>query len=201
MDIVIPNNNEEEFILMASRLGYNALCFLNSFDDYLANAGKFEAAGKKIKICRGIIANIKDVDKIHAKLGGKKAFIAIKSSGNDRELIEKSRANLIFSIEEDPRKDFMHQRAAGLNHILCKLAKEHKVIIGFSLGSILNSGSKHIIMGRMMQNLKICKKFNVRTIIASFAQTPYEMRAPHDLCALFGVLGSKMDFLKEQNLV
>ena len=34
IDIVIPNNNEEEFIVIAEKLGYNGLCFLYDLNDY-----------------------------------------------------------------------------------------------------------------------------------------------------------------------
>ena len=35
IDIVIPNNNEEEFITIAGKLGYKELLFLYSFDNYI----------------------------------------------------------------------------------------------------------------------------------------------------------------------
>ena len=41
MDVVIPNNNEEEFITMAEKLGYKALCFLYDINDYPNKQKKF----------------------------------------------------------------------------------------------------------------------------------------------------------------
>ena len=35
IDIVIPNNNEKEFVSIAEKLGYKTLCFLYNFDKYL----------------------------------------------------------------------------------------------------------------------------------------------------------------------
>ena len=87
------------------------------------------------------------------------------------------------------KKDFIHQRASGLNHILCKSAKDKGVMIGFSLSSILNTGDKHKILGRMTQNIGSCRKCKVKMIIASFARDPFGMRSPHDLIGLFKVLG------------
>jgi RNase P/RNase MRP subunit p30 len=85
-----------------------------------------------------------------------------------------------------------------LNHILCKSAKESNVTIGFSLSSILNAKNEHVALGRMMQNIKMCRKFRVKTIIASFAQKPFDMRSVHDLRSLFEILGCKNPaFLKE----
>ena len=131
-----------------------------------------------------------------SELKNKNIFVAIKSSSRDREIIEKLRPNIIFSLEENVRSDFIHQRASGLNHILCKLAEENNVIIGFSLRSILNTENKHEIFGRIMQNIKICRKFKVKTTIASFAHSPFEMRPMHDLISLFGILGLANPVLK-----
>jgi len=184
IDIVIPNKNEEEFILMAEKLGYSGLCFLYNFEDYI-NDKKFNK--NKIKVYNGVLAGNKDMNKIKDK----KVFVAVKSSNNDRDVIEKSKANIIFSFEDNTRKDFIHQRASGLNHILCKLVKENNVMIGFSLNLILNAENKAKVIGRMAQNIKLCNKFKVKTIIASFAMKPFEMRSTHDMISLFESLGLK----------
>jgi len=183
IDIVIPNNNEKEFVLIAEKLGYKELYFLYSIDHYL---NKKNIESKNIKISYGILADPKNIDKIKLK---DNVFIAIKNSENNREIIEVSKANLIFSIEENNKRDFMHQRASGLNQILCKLAKQNNVAIGFSLSSILDSKNKHVILGRIMQNIKLCRKYKVKTVIASFASNPYEMRSPYDIISLFVSLG------------
>lgn len=195
MDIVIPANNEEEFIEMAEKLGYKSLCFLYGANEYLNLPKKFESKG--IKIYTGILADSGNINKIGSKFSNTKVFVAVKSSNNDREVIEKSKADMIFCFEDSVKKDFIHQRASGLNHILCKLANKNNLIIGLSLISILNSKNKHVILGRMIQNIKICKKFKVRTIIASFAENPFDMRSIHDLKSLFAGLGyENPDFLK-----
>ena len=201
IDIVIPNNNEKEFIAIAEKLGFKGICFLYELKDYLAKQEKFVNDGKKIKIYNGILVNSKNIRKINTKSKSADAFIVAKSSNNDREAIEKSNADIIFSLEEGAKKDFIHQRASGLNHILCKLAKENNVIVGFSLSSILNARNKHEILGRIMQNIKICRKFKAKTIVGSFAEKPFEMRSAHDIISLFGILDLKSSvFLKESDI-
>lgn len=192
IDIVIPYNNEKEFISIAEKLGYKGLCFLYDFSTYLIKKEKInEIKDNKIKIHRGILANNKNIHKIKNKLKDENIFVAIKSDINDREIIEGSKADIIFSFENDTKRDFIHQRASGLNHILCRLAKENDVIIGFSLNSILNTEKKGVILGRIMQNIKLCRKFKVKTIMASFAESPFEMRSVHDIKSLFELLGGK----------
>ena len=200
IDITIPNNNEEEFITIAEKLGYRGLCFLYDFISY---SNKQEKSGKneKIKIYTGILADGKNIYKIKSKLKNEKVFVAAKSSDDDREIIKQAKADMVFSFEDNAKKDFIHHRASGLNQVLCKSANENDVIIGFSLRSVLNAENKSLILGRIMQNISICRKFKAKTAIASFAQKPFEMRSVHDVISLFEVLGCKNpDFLKDQDI-
>ena len=71
IDIVMPNNNEEEFIFIAKKLGYSGTCYLYNFYDY---CNKKEFADDKIKIYAGILAYEKDINKIKSKLKGKNIF-------------------------------------------------------------------------------------------------------------------------------
>jgi len=187
-DIVLPNNNEKKFIEIAGKLGYNELIFLYDYNEFLKKQNnKFDG---KIKIKLGILSDPRNIYNLKNKF--KNVLITIKSSENDREIIEKSKADLVFSLESTGKKDFMHQRGSGLNQVMCKLAKENNVAIGFSFSSILNSSKKYEILGRISQNIRLCRKYKVKTAIASFASKPYEMRAPRDLISLFVVLGMTM---------
>jgi len=187
MDVVIPDNNEEEFIAIARKLGYKTLYFLYDYDNYQSKKKNF-ADIQDIKIVNGILADSKNLKKIKNKTEEGSVFVAAKSSDKDMEVMEGSLANLIFSFEENQRKDFIHQRASGLNHILCSLARKNNIAIGFSLSSILNAKNTHEILGRIIQNLRMCRQFKVKTAIASFAKNPYEMRSMHDLMSLFKIL-------------
>jgi RNase P/RNase MRP subunit p30 len=97
----------------------------------------------------------------------------------------------MFGFEESERKDTMHQRYSGLNNVLCELAFRNKVKIAFSFSSILNtSGAQRAtLFGRMMQNISLCRKYKVKTLVGSFARSTFEMRSAKDLQSLFIVLG------------
>src|SRR3989338_8551340 len=184
-DIVIPNGNEDLFISMAERLGYKELMLLY-------DSSKFEEmqniqSNSKIKIRVGILAELKNMQKIKSKFKGH--FVAAKSSDSDRDVMEKVYADLIFSLEEASRKDFMHQRGSGLDNVLAKLAHDNSVSIGFSISSILSSKNKNIIMGRIMQNIRLCRKYKTKMVIASFAASPYHMRSPHDIISMLSFFG------------
>lgn len=87
------------------------------------------------------------------------------------------------------RKDFMHQRNSGLNHILCALAKQYNVSVGFSFSAILESNNRSALLGRIMQNIRLCRKYKVQIVIGSFAKNKWQVRNEKDLQAFFKVLG------------
>lgn len=187
-DIVIPKNNEAEFIEVAAKLGIKKLILLYDFDGYDEEKiqKKLDSAeNKKVNIEIGFLVSQKNLNKA-AKIS---RFLAAKSSEKDRFFIESKKVKIIYGFEESGKKDFMHQRASGLNHILCELAAKNHVAIGFSYSSITNNKNPAVIIGRMMQNIGLCRKYKASQTIASFSSNPFELRQPHDIISLFRLLG------------
>lgn len=192
IDLVLPKNNEKEFIEIAEKLKIDGLCFVYSFktrEDFLKKNEKIKKLQEKTKprLFSGLIADSKNISNAK-KLAN---LVIYKSTGNDRHAIEKSKANVVFGLETIAARDSMHSRNSGLNQVLCKLANKNNVIIGFSFSGILNTNGiiRSQILGRAMQNIRLCRKYNVKTIVASFAEKPYEMRPYHDLKSVFISLG------------
>jgi len=192
IDLVLAKNNEKEFIEIAERLGIGGICFVYSFknkNDFLQNQDKFNKLQEKteIKLFTGLIADSKNISK--AKKLSK--VVIYKSTGNDRQVIEKSKANIVFDLGTIATRDSMHHRNSGLNQILCKLANKNNIMIGFSFSSLLNTEGRirSQILGRMMQNIRLCRKYKVKTVIASFAEKPYDLRSCFDLKSVFVSLG------------
>jgi len=75
----------------------------------------------------------------------------------------------------------MHQRDSGLNHVLCKLANKNKIAIGINFSDLLKEKHLSKRIGRIMQNIKLCRKFKVNLVLASFAKDKHEQRNPKDL--------------------
>lgn len=184
MDIVFPDKNAQDFIEIAEKLGYSGLVLVYGAKADVPDLNKFRT---KIKLKAALLSPQKKVQS--ARLKSKLVFV--KAVEDNRFAFEKSMPDLVFAIEEAQPRDFMHQRGSGLNHIMCRFAKENNVKIGFSFNSILNSSgmSRAQVIGRMQQNILLCRKFKCRTVIASFAKDPYEMRAPKDLMAFFTEIG------------
>jgi len=183
-DIVFPNGNEREFIQMAERLGISELVLA-----YSRPPNALSSSTPKLKVRSAILAQPNQVQATKHKAG----FVITKAAANeqDRFLFEKAKPSIIFDLEQSARPDGLFQRNSGLNHIMAALAAKNEITIGFSFSSILNSSGfrRAQIIGRMAQNLVLCRKYKVKTLFASFAHSPPEMRSEHDLKSFFGLLG------------
>jgi len=169
-DFVFPSKNEPAFITLAERLGYDCLVFC-----YI-DAPPKSFPKTKIKI-KTATSNQKQ----------KAEYIISKDAKKVRQNIEHSKINIFYGLESQQKKDFMHQRASGLNHVLCKLMNKKSKSYAFSFNQILHApkSQQAKIIGRMSQNLKLCKKYKVKMVFGSFARSPLEMRSPHDLKVFF----------------
>ncbi len=161
IDIVVPNGNEKELLETALKLGYSGLCF--------AYSKPTDAPAK----CYSALLN----------KTGKADLILFEGSSIGKQ------CDAVFDLEKSDKRDIL-QRHSGLNHVLAKEAFDKRKIICFNFSSLLG-GRKEIIMGRMMQNIKLCQKYKTQMAIASFARYPQELRNPSDIESLFRLLGMK----------
>lgn len=190
IDIVLPKNNEAEFIEVASKLGIKKLYFIYDFDEFdkdKINKKSESIENKNIDIKTCLLINQKNLNKSY----NQSKLLVVKSSEQDRHFIESKKIRLIYGFEETPKKDYLHQRASGLNHHICELANKNNVAVGFSYSSLFNKNLifASAIIGRMIQNIKLCQKYKVKMVTGSFSDKPFDVRAPHDIASLFAMLG------------
>ena len=91
----------------------------------------------------------------------------------------------VGELEELEKKDGLHQRRSGLNHVILAQFKEKNVGVLFSYSLVQQSD----VLGRMMQNVMLCKKAGVSVELVSLARDPMQMRHPRDVAALGRILG------------
>ncbi|NQU98396.1 hypothetical protein HQ533_02930 [Candidatus Woesearchaeota archaeon] len=173
VDIVFPKGNEKEFIEKARVLGSSGIIFLYEKDDKKIFEKVKKLNPKNFKVYTGIVGKIS------------KKYDHVFSKGS-RQDFENKNVDIVFDLEKNPRKDSFHFRSSGLNQVLCSLAKENKIFVGFSFNSVLKAKDKGLVLGRMVQNVSLCKKYKVKMILASFASKPSELRYWKDLVS-FGV--------------
>ena len=176
IDLVLPSGNENEFVAMAERLGLTGLCFCYS--------GKPGMIPKSAKL------------KLYAASRGKQSSgscaLLVSSEPEDaRPALETRNIDLVFGLEGSPDRDPMKNRDSGLDHVLCSIAAQKDKIVAFDFSAVRASRGRRraVLLGRMMQNIVLCRKAKVKMSIASFARTPMQLRNPMDLAAFGEALG------------
>jgi len=191
-DIVFPNDNEGEFIKLAERLSIPSICFVYIFnrkDNQKARAEKLAKLQKETKLRLFLGLWVKKTETMQARKFAD--LILVKSTPENREVLEKREVDTLFGLEDNPKPDPMHYRYSSLNQVLCAIASQNRTIISFPFRMCLLADSERrmTLFGRISQNIRFCRKYKVPTALASFAQDPYEMRNPNDLASLGIVLG------------
>ncbi|MEK6960221.1 MAG: RNase P subunit p30 family protein [Nanoarchaeota archaeon] len=175
-DIVVPLRNEIEMMKMAKRLGYDTLVMA-----YTKEPKDALVPPEGLKIW---IASLE-------KPAQWATLCLARAKPDSRALFEHGALDGVYGLETVTPKDFIHHRGSGLNTVLADIASRKKKAVVFDFSILLNNtgGDRGVLIGRMSQNIKICRKSKPPLAIGSFATTPYRMRAPHDLRAVFEMIG------------
>ena len=111
----------------------------------------------------------------------------------NRIALENKKVEILVSPEKNDLKDKFNYRNSGLNQVLCRIASKNKVSIGFDFCLILRNTklqrAKYI--GRMVQNVKLCRKYRVSMIIGCFSENAIENRSLSTLKAFSKIIGIK----------
>ena len=180
LDIVFPRNNEKELAEMAASLGYDEIVF--AYDEQHLPRENFEFRKLKTRIA---VLNPKN------PLKARKNADMLVADKDARHCLEKTDIDIVFGLEAKEKRDFMKQRNSGLNHILCAIASRRGKTYGLDFRDVLMAKNRADIIGKMMQNMMLCRKYRVRTIIFSGATEPFEMRNYRDMKSFFEMMGRR----------
>ena len=152
-------------------------CFIFMYCDFVLASKdlEFEKFAKRLGFSRLVFKDD------FSKMGIAEA----KDYGTNRKLVETKRVKILVNPHINSNKDSLHFRTGGLDHVLCNLASKNNTAIGFSLDSLNNP----VVIGRVKQNIKLCRKYKVRMVFFTFAKNKYELRSVQDLLSLLRVLG------------
>lgn len=110
-----------------------------------------------------IVSNLNKADKNNFN-------IAIGGNYNlNKKILENKNIKLLLD-PEPLEEDFMKYKNSGLNQVLAKLAKKNSIGMGFSLErlSMLSKIEKARLFGKILQNIKLCNKYNLKYYIVNF---------------------------------
>ena len=185
-DIVFPSGNEEKLAKSGKELGFERLIFVYSA---VSDVKKISSS---VEIKYGVLVKEKNKNKLNKlidQIRSKGFLVLVEASEDDynRFVLERTKAEMIFGLEMSGKRDKMHYRRSGLDQVLCKITKEKGKIIAFNFKKILDK----VVLGRMIQNLRFCRKYKVKTLLGSFASKPEEMKSSSDLSSFLHLLEQK----------
>src|SRR3989344_6805063 len=105
-----------------------------------------------------------------------------------RFVLEKTEVKIVYGMENIHETDSLHYPRGGLDQILCRIAAENGKIVAFSFNEILNSIKRSKLLNRIEFNLRLCRKYKVKTGLFSFTEKKEEIRSKKDLEAFFRIL-------------
>ncbi len=180
MDYVFPNKNEQQFIHMAEHLGLHELTLVYPYQGAKEAREHILPTGT-LKLTLGFLCKAVDLGK-QLPPG---AVRITQADQNLRTMLEQHEHVHFYGAEKIFPKDGFHHRYSGLDPVLCALMQQHHHSYLLNLSHIIEAKEQHraLILGRMKQNLLLCRRFRVDYSVVTFAQTPYGMRSPHDIAS------------------
>ncbi len=181
LDFVKPHNNEQDFSELAEILGLK-LCFV--YDKLTKNTTKFPTA---------LIVNripdkkdIKDFD-----------FLIFDSSKQPRSFASVKQPAIMINCELDSSKDNLIRINSGITDVIAAIMSKNNKIYGINLSNFFyNSLPKDILLRRIAQNIKLCRKYNVPFIPLTLAEEPLDLRNPSDIKSFLSLFQVSPDEVK-----
>ena len=122
-----------------------------------------------------------------------KIVVLAKDDEFNRKILENKKVDALLFQDFKNRKDKLKQRDSGLNHILCKLAKDNGIAIGidFNVFSELEEKELAVNIARLIQNIKLCSKYKLKMVLFNA-----KSKNNHDLFSLLVSLGMPTSMAK-----
>lgn len=181
-DLICIDISKRKFDNMRRRLRFEEIFYVKDFEDN--------------KKADGVIIKAKTKDELFDKINKAKEkykFVIVLGGSNEinRASLENKHSDMLLNPEYERKKDFMHYRDSGLNHVLCKIAKENGKAIGINFNEIKKMKKKEDAerLGRIIQNIRLCRRYKVPVIIASFAKNTQETVHSSELKTFARTLG------------
>ena len=107
----------------------------------------------------------KKIDKLFQT--GNEIVVIAKDSDFNRKILENKKVNVLLFSNFLGNKNRLKQRDSGLNHVLCKIAKENDVSIGIDFSIFIHRNSFQLshLLSSTMQNISLCSKYKVKILI------------------------------------
>ena len=132
------------------------------------------------------VSSVKDLNSVK-----KDSVLKTQNPKLIRYILENKKIAAVCSIEEESLKDFMHSRNSNLNNIFCEIARKNNIGYAISISSILSAKNKISLLGKILQNIKLCKKHKVKVYILNDSN-----KNPKDIAAFARFMNINGEIIK-----
>ncbi len=180
LDIVIPKNNEEELYKEALSKSKIPVFLYSSlkYDDLLLKLKRLETFEKHKTAYLFAPKNPSNLN-LDKRIRKKVDYVigTAQELKTVRALAEKGKIDFLVNIETAGGRDHTHYRQSNFNQVIARICKENQIFyaIDFSRIRKVEGFKRAILLGRIMQNAKICKKEKVKINVFSFAVKEQEL--------------------------
>ncbi len=101
--------------------------------------------------------------------------------------VYKANIAALVDLELDSRKDNLHHRSSGLDTTSAGLCARHGTLVAINIANLRTLDP--VIIGRVMQNIELCRQHHVSMCVLSFAKTENELPHEQDVRSLLITLG------------
>lgn len=114
----------------------------------------------------------------------------------NRKILEMKRVNILV-LNHKVGKDKLKERDSGLNQVLCKIARDNNIALAIDFNELRETDKKTRakIISRMIQNIKLIKKYKNKLLIINKPQDRLS------LAAFLRVLGADTKLASEASKI
>jgi RNase P/RNase MRP subunit p30 len=178
-DLVFPQGNEESLVEMARELGTRTLlmCYPLSDPAIRERAGEVaKLSSEQVSTAFSVLVRTQDEVQRALKLTQEIVSLAHPAAYEDK------RVRYIIGFEGGTREDFIHHRNAGLTQVSIAHAMRTGKTLLVDAGQLLSAEQPaHVILGRMLQNNMLFRKYRPSVLAVSGAREALDMRSTRDL--------------------
>ncbi len=182
----------ENVVKYAEKLGLDTIVVLDRFDslDVLGEIKKdVKAVKSDVNVLVGLEIKAENTGDLNRQINRFRDNVDILAvHGGDfevnRNAVENPRVD-ILTHPELKRKD------SGMDHVMMKLAAENNVAVELNFREYLHSYRKirSFVLSHMRRNVMLARKYGAHVIVASGAESVWDMRAGRELASLAYMCG------------
>ena len=183
------SDSQEAMAEIASGYGYAGIAITNHTPHQPQKQQKPEMTDHpKIAVYSGIEIVAKNPHHLMQMIQKHRAKVRVLSVHGGNEKINRAAV-------ESRAVDILSHPDERLNHVLMRFASENRVAIEFNLDSIIRMRGRARVraLTNFRHNLKLARKYGAPMILASNAQSIYDLRAPREMIALASIFGMTED--------